>query len=147
MSHQQVLSQVKWLPSVGGSPAAPLRRQKLQRIQVTVPYIGRVLSKNYYKFPNGGTRPAAKEWAKDLANKIRELRVVPSTLPSYRIGIHGHFSSESRPDIQNLFDLVSDAVQDGLNVNDKYFTMVDDDYETGCLKPELIITIEELKGE
>jgi hypothetical protein len=45
--------------------------------------------------------------------------------------------------MQNLFDLVSDAVQDGLGVNDKYFTITDDGYETGYLEPELVITIEE----
>lgn len=115
----------------------------IQEIVVCMPYVGRILSKNYWKFPNGGTRPVAKKWAEELAAKIRELNVLPTKVGSYRISICGHFMDERRPDIQNLFDLVSDAVQDGLGVNDKYFTMVDNGYETGYLKPELVITIKE----
>lgn len=115
----------------------------MSKCQVTVPYIGRILSKNYYKFPNGGTRPAAKRWADRLSDKIRALPI--PTASSYRVGIRGHFADERRPDIQNLFDLISDAVQAGLGVNDKYFIMADDGCETSYPEPVLVITIEELK--
>ncbi len=116
----------------------------MSKTQIVMPYIGRVLSKNYYKFPRGGTRPLAKSWKRELADKVRNLNIVTDSLGIYRVGVRGHFSSESRPDIQNLFDLISDAVQDGLGVNDKRFVVVDDGYETGYLKPELIITIERI---
>jgi len=116
----------------------------MDRVVVTMPYIGRAISKNYYKFPNGGTRPAAKKWAEELARRIRTVVLETCIGPaSFRVGIYGRFESENRPDIQNLFDLISDAVQDGLGVNDKYFTMADDGYKTGYLEPRLVITIEE----
>jgi len=110
------------------------------KLEVTMPYIGGVLSKNDYKLPTRGTKPIVKRWMRELASKVQELNVPRST--SYRVGVRGHFSDERRPDIQNLFEVISDAVQMGLDVNDKYFTLIDNGYETGYLEPKLVITIE-----
>lgn len=117
---------------------------RLQKIVVTMPYIGGILSKNASDFPNGGRKPLVKKWMRELASRIEKLGVVrPRYLPSYRIGVRGYFADERRPDMQNLFEVVSDACQMGLDVNDKYFSVADDGYETGHLKPKLVITIEE----
>ncbi len=104
-----------------------------------MPYIPEI-SKNSCKFPRGGIKPHVRNWMNDLSLKIADANI--PQLGQYVVGIHGRFLSEVRPDIPNFFDIVLDAVQNGLEVNDKFFRARDDGYETGYVKPELIITIE-----
>lgn len=107
--------------------------------QIEIPYIGGILSENSYKLPTRGTKPVVKRWMSNLADEVRNLKLNGET---YRVGIRGLFYDERRPDISNLFKVVSDAVQKGLGINDKYFTLIDNGYETGYLEPKLVITIE-----
>ena len=104
-----------------------------------MPYVPEI-SKNSCKFSTGGIKPHVRKWMDDLAQRIIKANVPP--LSNYVVGIHGHFLDERRPDIPNFFDIVLDAVEDGLGINDKFFRARDDGYETGYVKPELVITIE-----
>jgi len=112
--------------------------------KIVVPYIGGVLSENAYKFATRGTKPFVKLWMKELASKVKELDI--EKCGSYEIGVFGRFTDERRPDISNLFKVISDALkktkrQEGLGVDDKYFRMRDDGCELGHIDPELVITI------
>jgi Holliday junction resolvase RusA-like endonuclease len=108
--------------------------------QVSMPYIGGVLSDNNYKLPTRGTKWVVKKWMLELEEKTRGLEV--PVADGYKIGVRGLFSDERRPDISNLFKVIADAVKRGLGVDDKHFRMMDLGYTTGHLEPELIITIE-----
>jgi len=110
------------------------------KYEIVMPYIGGVLSENAYKMPTRGTKWVVKRWMRELAQKVALLGMEDGK--TYRIGVHGKFCDERRPDISNLFKVISDAIQFGSGVNDKNFRMVDEGYETGCLNPELVITIE-----
>lgn len=106
---------------------------------ITMAYIGGILSENAYKFRTKGTKPFVKLWMRELADKVRDLNI--EKCGSYEIGVYGKFTDERRPDISNLFKIISDAIEKGLGVNDKYFRMVDKGYELGHIDPELVITI------
>lgn len=107
---------------------------------IEMPYIGSILSDNSYKLPTRGTKPFVKRWMRELADKVRALDIPESD--RYQIGVRGLFLDERRPDISNLFKVISDSVQRGLGVNDKHFRLIDGGYETGHLDPKLVITVE-----
>lgn len=107
--------------------------------KIAMPYIGGILSENAYKWKTRGTKPIVKIWMRELADKVRELDI--PRVESYEIGVFGKFTDERRPDIPNLFKVISDAIEDGLGVNDKNFRLVDKGYELGHFDPELEITI------
>ena len=109
------------------------------KYEILVPYVGGILSENMYKRQTRQTRPYVRLWMKELAKKVKELEV--AECETYEIGVFGKFTDERRPDIQNLFKIISDAIEDGLGVNDKHFRMVDKGYELGHIDPELVITI------
>jgi len=104
-----------------------------------IPYIGGILSENSYKFSNKCTKPYVRWWMKTLATKVKVLKVPIS--PYYQINVYGEFLNESRPDIPNLFKVISDAIEDGLGINDKYFRLVDKGYSLGYTNQSLNITI------
>ncbi len=106
---------------------------------VTMPYIGGVLSENSYKFATRGTKPIVKFWMKELADKVSSLSI-PKT-DSYEIQVSGRFTDERRPDISNLFKIIGDSIQKALDVNDKFFRLVDKGYKLGYIDPELDIAI------
>lgn len=112
---------------------------------ITMPYLGGILSENAYKFRTRGTKPFVRMWMKELANKVRALNI--PICEFYEIGVFGRFTDERRPDISNLFKVTSDAIEDGLGVNDKYFRMKDDGYKLGYTNPELVITIKPVTVE
>lgn len=108
--------------------------------EIVMPYIGSILSENNYKYHlTKKTKPFVRMWMRDLANKVKLLEVPRSE--SYEVGVFGRFSDDRRPDISNLFKVISDAVQDGLEVNDKHFRLVDRGYTLGHWDPELVITV------
>jgi len=107
--------------------------------QVVMSYIGGILSENAYKYQTRRTKPFVRMWMKELADKVKELDIPKSE--SYEIGIFGKFTDERRPDISNLFKVISDAIEDGLGVNDKHFKLIDKGYSLGWIDPELIITV------
>ena len=106
---------------------------------IVMPYLGGILSENAYKFRTRRTKPIVIIWMRELAEKVRLLDI--PKCESYEIGVSGKFTDERRPDISNLFKVTSDAIEKGLDVNDKFFKMKDEGYELGYLDPELLITI------
>jgi len=124
--------------------SSPASLVEVMKYEIAVPYIGGVLSENAYKMPTRGTKWVVKRWMEDLAEKVRELDIPKAE--SYEIEVLGRFTDERRPDISNLFKVISDAVEGGLGVDDKHFRMVDKGYKTGYLDPELIIAITPVSG-
>lgn len=98
------------------------------------------MSENSYKLKTRRTRPMVKMWMQELAEKVGGLNI--PKCQGYRIGVFGKFTDERRPDISNLFKVISDAIEDGLGVNDKHFKLIDKGYRLGHFDPELEITIE-----
>lgn len=109
--------------------------------KVAMPYIGGILSENAYKFATRGTKPIVKLWMRELAEKVKALDI--PKCEAYEIEVFGKFTDERRPDISNLFKIISDAIEKGLGVNDKHFRMMDKGYSLGWTDPELVITIRE----
>lgn len=109
------------------------------RYEVVMAYVGGILSENSYKRQTRQTRPFVRLWMKELAKKVRELEI--PQCDGYEVGVFGKFTDERRPDISNLFKIISDSIEDGLGVNDKHFRMVDMGYRLGYTDPELVITI------
>lgn len=113
--------------------------------QVTVPYIGGILSKNSYKFNRSrGTLPFVKKWMNELSEKVEQLNIPKAQ--EYEIHLYGKFTDERRPDLSNLHDVLADAIKErrghpGLGVDDKVFRIIDDGYELGKWDPELLIGI------
>ena len=105
---------------------------------VTMPYLAEV-SKNSHKWrKTRGTKASVKSWMNLLA-----IRAEPAKgFQKYNIGVKGFFWSENRPDMQNLTEVISDALQEGLGVNDKHFRFRDDGYELGYSDQRLEISIE-----
>jgi len=106
---------------------------------IIMPYLGGILSENAYKFKTRRTKPIVVIWMRELAEKVRLLGI--PKCESYEIGVSGKFTDERRPDISNLFKVISDAIEKGLDVNDKFFKMKDEGYNLGHLDPELLIVI------
>lgn len=107
---------------------------------VEMAYIGGILSENAYKMANRRTRPFVRRWMNELTEKVRRLDVPSAS--SYIISVTGRFTDERRPDVSNLFKVISDAIQPGLGVNDKFFRMLDNGYSLGFVDPTLIIEIQ-----
>lgn len=107
--------------------------------EIKISYIGGILSENAYKLSTRRTKPFVRMWMSELADLVRSKDI--PLAESYEVGVFGRFTDERRPDISNLFKVISDAVEKGLGVNDKYFRMVDKGYTLGHFDPELIITI------
>lgn len=111
--------------------------------ELLVDYPGGIISVNSYKFRRTrGTLPFVKLWMKSLELKVKEEEI--ESFPYYTISIYGLFRDNRRPDMSNLFKVISDAIEAALKVNDKNFKLVDEGYETGHRIPKLRITI---KGE
>ena len=112
--------------------------------KITMPYIGNILSDNYYKFLNKATKPIVTIWKKELAQKVEALDI--PEVEEYEIEISGRFTDERRPDVPNLFKVVLDSLKKtklykGLGVDDKHIHPKDAGYELGHLDPEVEIII------
>jgi len=107
--------------------------------KIKMPYIGGILTDNSYKNSKRGTRPVVKWWMRVLELETKTLGI--PLLGCYVIDVFGEFKNESRPDIPNLFKVISDSIERGLGVNDKYFRVRDAGYSVGHLKQQIIITI------
>jgi len=113
----------------------------VKEYKVEMPYIGRILSKNSYKFKNRGTRPEVKKWMKELEEKVGVLGIQIPKGDEVEIGVYGYFWDNGRPDLHNLFDCTADALKKGLGVDDRYFRMVADGWECGERNQRLVIRI------
>jgi len=112
-------------------------------LEVTMPYIGGVLSVNSYKvrgrygFATNATKRVVKLWMNELAQKVKGFE----HNGSLTITIYGKFLDERVPDLANLHKVIGDAIKDGVGLDDKNFKFVDRGYGVGYLKPSLDITL------
>jgi len=109
------------------------------KTRIKISYLGGILSVNAYKRSNFSTKGVVKAWRTKLSEEIRNSNIPPGK--SYYVGVRGLFRDERRPDVSNLFKVISDAIQDGLQVNDKHFQLHDEGYEIGHEKQMIQITI------
>lgn len=112
--------------------------------EITMPYIGGILSDNNYKFLNKATKPIVTIWKKELARKAEDLDIPKAE--RYEVRVFGKFTDERRPDVSNLFKVIADGLKktrwyEGLGVDDKHFQLKDIGYELGHLDPEIKIMV------
>lgn len=118
----------------------------MNKIVVTMPYIGGNLSVNSYKIIGRGGRRTNKTkwdvevWMGKLTDEVKSLKIFPTEFPIV-VSILGKFEDNRYPDIHNLHKVVGDAIRDGLGIDDKFFQFSDPDPEVNCNPPELVITI------
>ena len=106
---------------------------------IKMPYLPDI-SKNSHKWrKTRGTKGSVRAWMKLLATRAEPAR----GYRKYNVSVKGFFWDERRPDLQNLFEVVSDSLQEGLEVNDKFFRLSDSGYELGHSDQHLEI---EVKG-
>lgn len=116
-------------------------------LMVTMKYIGRILSVNYYRTQNrytGGLviRHKVERWMEDLAWVVEfELGKKPPK-PPIKILVEGYFKdNRSVPDLANLHYVIGNAVQNGLSINDREFRFQDGDVKVGLHEPVIKITV------
>lgn len=94
-------------------------------------YPGDVISKNHCW--RGGSRRnglelEAQKWKDNLAESVKwlckEKGIVPTNLDQIHVQVGARFIDRANSiDLQNVLELVCDAVEKGTGVNDKYFTV------------------------
>jgi hypothetical protein len=117
-------------------------------ITIELPYPGGEISKNHMW--NGGDRKkgltkTAEEWKTTLVAWLQHFPffhmsaylVLPVTVEigaRFRDGNH-------RLDMHNLGELVCDAVQEGIGVDDKHFEVLTRQPEMGAAEPVVLVTV------
>ncbi len=109
--------------------------------EITMPYIGKVLSVNHYKYAGGiYTRPEAKQWMEELGWKVKLLHIEDFELP-ITVRCSGRFKDKrSVPDLSNLSKVILDAIEEVTGINDRDMRWQDGDITYGE-DPELTIEI------
>ena len=128
-------------------------------IVVKMPYFG-TLSENSYKIvgkdrskprgrralPTMKTKPEVEQWMAVLTGKVvREVKVFKPAkiVPPVEVELFGRFKDlRSTPDLPNLHKVISDALEPGLEINDREVRFRDLGYDLGHSKPELEIRIQ-----
>jgi len=115
---------------------------------INMPYIGRVLSVNYYKVydrrgvPTNTTKSVTQDWMDTLTRLIREHPEFESVHhKDVTIKLTGHFKDQRYPDLHNLHKIIGDAVEPAIEVNDKYIKFEDVGSFIGARVPILKIEI------
>ena len=112
----------------------------MEEYKIVMPYIGGILSENSYKYLTKRTKPYVRYWMRGLKEKVEALDVPKAG--SYEIRLYGRFTDErSTPDLSNLHKVIGDALEEGLQINDKHFRFIDEGYSLGHFDPQLEITI------
>ena len=117
-------------------------------MKVTMPYIGKDLSVNYYRIrgragvQTNKIKPHVTAWMEDLASKVRKgmQGCVSSRLV---VSVLGKFRDDRVPDIDNLAKVILDAVEMGTGRNDRDMRFISEGYLTGYSSPCLDITVAE----
>ena len=114
-------------------------------MKIVMPYFGQ-LSVNRYKIgkagrPTNKTRPEVKMWMAVLADIVRAQNQTEKLQVPVTIQLRGKFKDQRIPDLNNLHKVTSDAIQAGLDINDRDFRFEDLGYETGFREPVLEISI------
>ena len=85
--------------------------------------------------------PEVDDWMFELASKVSHLKG-KLEIP-VKVRLFGKFRDERRPDLHNLHKVLGDALERGLEVNDKDILISDEGFSLGNLNQELVITIGE----
>lgn len=113
--------------------------------EIVIPYIGFHLSVNAMKIVRGGRRthrnfPEVDDWMFELASKVKHLR--GEVKPPIKVKLFGRFRDNRHPDLHNLHKALGDALEMGLDINDKDILISDEGFSLGHLDQELVITLE-----
>lgn len=117
-------------------------------MRVTMPYIGKALSVNYYKVMGKGgrrtnkTRPEVEIWMQQLADAVKELAPPEMFGHPVIVSLWGEFRDERCPDLHNLHKVIADALESALGINDRYVKFEDAGYVAGVGNPKLVMDIE-----
>ena len=111
-----------------------------------MPYIGSHLSVNSMKIVVRGRRTHRNfddvdDWMFELASKVEHLR--GKVKPPIKVRLFGKFRDNRHPDLHNLHKCLGDALEKGLNINDKDILISDEGFELGHVEQELVITMED----
>ena len=91
----------------------------MNKITVGMPYIGKVLSVNHYKYLGKYTRREVIDWMEELGWKLKPYHIEDWGIP-LKVTCDGVFrDNRSTPDLSNLSKVVLDAIEDVTDVNDK----------------------------
>jgi len=117
---------------------------KNKSVTIGMPYIGKVLSVNHYKYAGGRyTRKEVKHWMEALGWLIKGSHIEEWELP-LTVRCDGVFKDKrSQPDLSNLSKVILDAIEETTGVNDRDMRWQDGDVTYGD-EPRLIITIAEI---
>ncbi len=113
-----------------------------------MPYPGGCISKNrLWRAGNRrlGMNREAKAWKRDLTEVVQLWLIAckVKSVHSVKGTISGEFLDRSHaPDLQNLLEVASDAVQDGTNVNDREHTWSTGEARYGVQVPRIVIRLE-----
>ena len=117
----------------------------MNSLMIGMPYIGKILSVNHYKFRGRFTKPEAKAWMDELGWKIKQYHIEDWKQP-IRVTIAGVFKNlRSTPDLHNLLKITCDAIEETTGINDRYMETATKEPLIGAEEPELYITIEEVE--
>jgi len=112
----------------------------MNSITVEMPYIGKELSVNHYKF-GYFTKREVKYWMSELGWKIKLAHIEDWRLPLI-VQCSGQFKDKrSQPDLSNLSKVILDAIEETTGVNDRDMRWRDGSVTYG--EPLLWITIVE----
>ena len=113
---------------------------QLNSITVEMPYIGRELSVNHYKF-GYFTKREVKDWMVELGGLITSAHIEDWKRPLI-VQCSGQFKDKrSQPDLSNLSKVILDAIEETTGVNDRDMRWRDGTVTYG--EPLLWITIVE----
>lgn len=111
-------------------------------LKVEIPYIGKALSVNYYhvRFGTRETtkiRPETKLWMSQLTEKVRGFEHQGDVT----VSVFGKFTDGRVPDLDNLAKVILDSIKVGINLDDRHIKYRTLGYDTGYVKPILVITL------
>ena len=115
----------------------------MNKLAVTMPYIGGVLSVNSYKVrgrsgvATNKTKRVVKLWMSELTERVKGFE----HNGSLTVSVFGKFVDERVPDLDNLAKVILDSIKVGVGLDDRHIKFVAQGYDTGYSKPVLEITL------
>ena len=88
-------------------------------VAIQMPYIGKVLSVNHYKYRGRYTKREVRDWMEELGWMLKSYHIEDWRLPLTVI-CDGEFRDKrSQPDLSNLSKVILDAIQGATTINDR----------------------------
>jgi len=112
-------------------------------LRVEMPYIGGALSVNAYHLRFGTRvttkiRPEVKLWMSQLTEEVKGFEHQGDVT----VSVFGKFIDGRVPDLDNLAKVILDAIKVGINLDDRYIKYHSLGYDSGYVRPILVITLE-----